>query len=88
MVSIKSFEEKIWKIERIRIVVRAPKRRKIEDYSHDVPECETSNVGEWLRSRVLPCIAGYQVTVVKNTGGWDADEFTPIADARFGRKVI
>jgi hypothetical protein len=83
LVSIKSFEEKIWKIERIRIMVRAPKRRKIEDYSHDIAECNTSTVGEWLSSRVLPCVAGYQISVI-TTMGRDADELTLISDIRFG----
>jgi hypothetical protein len=63
-----SFEDKVWEIEGIRIVLRCPPNTVVSDYDYKNAANESSSVTEWLNGRVLPKLNGINVDVIAGNG--------------------
>ena len=66
--TIRQFEEAVWKIESVRIVLRAPKAAKVKDYKYKIADQEGHRVTEWLQNRVTPRIGDFTCVVVDGRG--------------------
>lgn len=62
------FEEAVWDLERIRIVVRTGSDDETEPYTHRHPERETNSAAAFLRDRIQPCIGEREAIVIDGTG--------------------
>jgi hypothetical protein len=62
------FEQKIFEIEEVRLVVRAPSGTAIGSYDYQRCAAQGASVTEWLKQRVFPNVTGYDVIVVDGTG--------------------
>jgi hypothetical protein len=62
------FEARVWEVEGIRIVVRAPERTEVGDYEWQNAAQETWRVTQWLENRLLPRLNGHQVVVLQGDG--------------------
>jgi len=67
-VTVEDFEEKVWEIDRIRIVVRAPAKDQVDDYNWQNSAAETQRVTEWLETRIVPKIGAREVIVIGGDG--------------------
>jgi hypothetical protein len=66
--NVSDFEEKVWAIEGIRIVVRAASSTVVNDYDFKKAADESWRVTEWLDKRVRGCINGLEVAVIQGDG--------------------
>lgn len=66
--NVSEFEEKVWDVDRIRIVVRAPENTIIGDYMWTNASSESSRVTQWLEGRITPNVDGHQVVVLQGDG--------------------
>lgn len=62
------FEQAVFDLEEVRIVIRSPRREDLQDYLYDRKAAGNSNIKEWLEQRVMPKINGADVVVVDGTG--------------------
>lgn len=62
------FEEAVWTIEKIRIVVRAPSTTVLKDYSFKNAADESWRVTEWLEKRIAPRTEKYEIVVIQGDG--------------------
>jgi hypothetical protein len=61
-------ETAVFKLEQIRIVVRAPTSTKLGDFDYDRKAANGSSVSEWIDTRLKPILNGHDVVVVNGTG--------------------
>ena len=66
--SPREIEQAVLDLEQIRIVIRAPIKEKLGDFSYDRKAAGTTTVSEWLDQRIKPIIEGADVAVVDGTG--------------------
>jgi hypothetical protein len=62
------FEDKVWEIEGIRIVLRCPPNTEVSGYDYKNAADQNSSVSEWLKGRVLPKINDISVDVIAGNG--------------------
>jgi hypothetical protein len=62
------FEDKVWEIDRIRIVVRAPTTADVSDYTKTNAANEGISIAKYLETRIEPCIGRFEVTVLSGDG--------------------
>lgn len=62
------FEDKVWEIERIRIVLRCPPHTQVGEYDYKNAASENISITEWLRGRVLPKLNNIDVEVLGGNG--------------------
>lgn len=62
------FEQRVWEIEGIRLVVRGDEQEEVEDYDFKNAAIETWSVAEFLRKRVEKRIGGRKVAMVQGDG--------------------
>ena len=60
---VEDFEQAVWEVETIRVVVRAPAGAQVAEYSNQNAADEKWGVEEWLRKRVRPKLSGKAVAV-------------------------
>lgn len=65
---ISEFEDAVWATEGIRIVVRSPEAKTVNDYEYKKAAQETWRVGQWLDNRVRPKLGNREVVVVQGDG--------------------
>lgn len=61
---VTEFEAAVLEIEEIVIRIRAPTSVEVGDYEYERQAAAGTSVTEWLRTRVVPKLDGYQVSVV------------------------
>jgi len=66
--TVEEFEEKVWEVEGIRIVVRAPADTPVGDYDYQKACQESWRVTQWLESRVRPNLNAHEVIVIQGDG--------------------
>ena len=64
------FEEAVWELDRIRIVIRADWNDEVEDYNYDYADGERRTLTDFLRTRVRPRINGLSVGAIDGSGTW------------------
>ncbi len=62
------FEQRVWDLERIRIVVRADRYDEVEDYDYKNAANENWRTSEFLKNRVVGRVGGREVTVIQGDG--------------------
>jgi hypothetical protein len=65
---VREFEERVWDLEHIRIVIRADRNEEVEDYSYKNSASDSSRTSQFLRNRVESHIDGRGVTVIQGDG--------------------
>jgi hypothetical protein len=69
MITIQSIEEEIFRLEEIRIVVRAPRITKVEkDYDYTRKAHSNMTVKDWINTRVKPIIGDLEIEVINGNG--------------------
>jgi len=68
MISIQDFEDQVWEVEGIRLIIRGGTGDKVEEYNYQNAAQNNWSVTKWLQSRVLPCTNGLEVIVVQGNG--------------------
>ena len=62
------FEQKIFEVEGVRIVIRAASSTSVGDYDYKRKYDQGNSINEWLKSRVLNNLNDVDVVVVDGTG--------------------
>jgi hypothetical protein len=66
--TVEDFEERVWEIDHVRIVVRAGARVNIGDYDWQNSADQNQRVTSWLDTRITPRVQGNEVIVLDGTG--------------------
>ena len=61
-------EQAVYDLEEVRIVIRAPARAPMGDYTNVRAAPGTASVAEWLAQRILPLTGGNEVLVIDGNG--------------------
>ena len=62
------FEQQVWAIEGIRIVLRTDKDTDVKDYGKKNAADEGLRITELIEKRIAPCIGAIQVSVIQGDG--------------------
>ena len=65
---VSEFENRIFEIEEVRLIVRAPAGAEVEDYDFQRCAADGATVTEWLKQRVHPRVGEFEVTLIDGTG--------------------
>ena len=63
-----AFEQKVWEVEGIRIVVRADENDEVKDYGYKRAAPETWSTREFLENRIESLVGDRKVVVIKGDG--------------------
>ena len=66
--TVKEFEEAVWQLESIRLVIREASGAEVDDYDYERAARSDHSVTEWLRNRIHTRLEGREVTVVNGYG--------------------
>lgn len=64
LIDVSALEALVFEKEDIRIVVRAPIRTTVKDFTFERRAADSTSVEDWLNSRIRPLIGDYEVVVV------------------------
>lgn len=64
------FEQRVYDLEEVRLVIRAAPNEEIGDYNYTRCAPSTTSVSEWLRQRVIDAVGGNEVSVVDGNGAY------------------
>ena len=67
-VTVKEFEQRVWEVEGVRLVVRAKPTEDVEHYGFERAFDDNRTLQVLLKSRIRPCIKNYKVQAVKGDG--------------------
>ena len=62
------FEQQVWEVENIRIVVRADENDEVKDYNLKRAADETWTTNEFLNNRIEPRVGSKKVVVIRGDG--------------------
>jgi hypothetical protein len=65
---VSEFEQLVWDLERLRIVVRANRNEEIDDYDYRNAANENWRIAEFVKNRVASRVDGREVTVIQGDG--------------------
>ncbi len=68
MVTVAEFEDQVWSLEGVRIIVRAPQSEMVDDYAYTRKISSSTSVTDWGNGRVKPLLGGRDFYVVDGTG--------------------
>ncbi len=63
-----AFEQQVWEVEGIRIVVRADENDELKDYGYKRAAPETWSTREFLENRIEPLVGDRKVVVIRGDG--------------------
>lgn len=66
--TVTDFEEKVWEIDSIRVVIRAQENEIIDDFDWTNAAPQTQNVTSWLATRITPKAGEHGVVVLGGNG--------------------
>tara|TARA_B100000700_G_scaffold331223_2_gene462419 strand:+ start:6894 stop:7163 length:270 start_codon:yes stop_codon:yes gene_type:complete len=66
--TVKEFEEAVWQLEGIRLVIREASGAEVADYDYDRAAYRTHSITEWLRNRIYPRLDGLEAVVINGYG--------------------
>mgnify|MGYP003604850778 CR=1 FL=1 len=67
-ISIAAFEQKVFELEEMRVVVRGNPNNLVEDYDYDRATNSRTSITKWLENRVKPCVGDHRVVVIAGEG--------------------
>lgn len=62
------FEQRVWELEGVRIVVRGDEQDEVEDYDFKNAAIENWSTSEFLRKRIEKRVNGRKITVIQGNG--------------------
>ena len=62
------FEQRVWEVEGIRIVIRGDENDEVKDYSFKNAAIENWNTTAFLKNRIEPRVGGRKVVVIRGDG--------------------
>jgi hypothetical protein len=62
------FEQRVWELEHLRIVVRSDRQDEVEDYDYKNAANENWRTAEFVKNRVVGRVGGREVTVIQGDG--------------------
>lgn len=68
MATIQEFEEQVWSLEGIRLIVRAPENAQIPDYAYQKAATSTISLTKWIQTRITPALGDLDATVIQGNG--------------------
>ncbi len=66
--NVVEFEQKVFEIEDVRVVVRAASNDKIGDYSYQKCSPRGNSIADWVKQRIAPNVNGREVVVIDGSG--------------------
>lgn len=66
--TVQEFEQAVWQVEGIRVVVRAAPSAEVGSYPYRNAAIKSNSVTQWLESRIAPQLENYGVQVVDGYG--------------------
>jgi hypothetical protein len=66
--TVGEFEDAVWNLENVRIVVRASRHEDVDDYDYARQCAATKTVAWWLENRVKPLLGDVGVAVIDGAG--------------------
>jgi hypothetical protein len=86
---VREFERAVWKIDRIRLIIRAPLSTRVEPFDWQQEANKGNSVAQYIRARVASRIGGLQAVVTDGNGGI-ADDQTKLRKVRasYGHKAL
>ena len=66
--TVEEFEARVWQVDRVRIVVRAPRWEEVGDYNYDNARDANHTLAIFLGDRVQPRIGDREVIAVDGAG--------------------
>ncbi|MBY0431372.1 MAG: hypothetical protein K2Q10_09250 [Rhodospirillales bacterium] len=66
--TVDEFEDAVYELEEIRIVVRISKNTIVSDFKYERKAAANTSVTQWLEARIKPLLNGVQVAVVSGNG--------------------
>ena len=66
---VKEYEDRVFEVEEVRIVVRAPPYLTIGDYVYARKYKGSNTISAWLETRVVHGVNGHEVEVIDGCGG-------------------
>ena len=68
MTTVEKFENRVWELERIRIVVRADCREEVGNYGFRYKAARKMTVAKFLEDRIMGSIGNFTVDVIDGSG--------------------
>ena len=68
MITVAELEDKIWVLEEIRVVIRAPQSTMVPDYPYSRKISSTTSGTEWANGRIRPLLGDIDFYVVDGSG--------------------
>lgn len=62
------FEDKVWEVDGIRLVIRAPEKHTVEDYSWTNAADQGSSIKKYADKRIIPKIGGCEWLILNGDG--------------------
>jgi hypothetical protein len=66
--NVTEFEQKVWEVDRLRVIVRAPNNATVQDFTQRNAAGQGQRLTEYLEVRIYPRVAPYEVTIVRGDG--------------------
>ena len=67
-ITVAELEDKIWFLEGIRVVIRAPQSHMVGDYNYSRKISSSTSVTEWANGRLRPLLGDIDFYVVDGSG--------------------
>ena len=67
-ISIAAFEQKVFELEEIRVVVRGNPNDLVDDYDYGRATSSRTSITKWLDTRVKPCVGDHAIVVIDGEG--------------------
>ena len=67
---VREFEDAVWQLEWIRVVVRAEADEEVEDYPFERKQSDATTVNSFLHGRIISRLNGKGFFVVDGHGEW------------------
>lgn len=68
MITVAEFEEKVWFVEGVRVIIRAPQEDAVQDYAYSRKFPDASNVDSWTKRRIKPLLDGKSFSIIDGSG--------------------
>ena len=62
------FEEAVWNLEGIRIVVRAPYGEQVSNYDYERADRGNRTLSIFIATRIKPCVGDHDVMAINGSG--------------------
>lgn len=65
---VSEFEDKVWEIDRIRLVLRAPENQAVDAYDWQKAADQGLSIKEYIEIRITPKIRGIEAVIIDGDG--------------------